>query len=131
MCKKLAMNNLSLFFSFSIDCSVEDIYWKLKLKKKIKKNYCITTLQIRAGQRSIPANIWPLTTHIYHVMIIVTSGFSKKCFLLFPRKSFGQSWICYLGNTSLFSFYLLFFTCCFLIILCINALHLFILFHCV
>ena len=39
-------------------------------------------LQIRAGQQSITANTWPLTTHIYHVMIMVTGGFSKKSFLL-------------------------------------------------
>ena len=34
---------------------------------------------MRAGQRSITANIWPLNTYIY-VMVIVTSGFSKKSF---------------------------------------------------
>ena len=37
-------------------------------------------LQIRAAQQSITANLWPLTTNIYHVMIIVTGGFSKKSF---------------------------------------------------
>ena len=37
-------------------------------------------LQIRAGQQPITANLWPLTDHIYHVMIIVTGGFSKKSF---------------------------------------------------
>ena len=35
-------------------------------------------LQIMAGQRSITANLWPFTAHIYHVMIIVTGGISKK-----------------------------------------------------
>ena len=40
----------------------------------------VSALQIRAGQWSITANLWPLTTHIYHVMIIVTGGFSKKSF---------------------------------------------------
>ena len=39
-------------------------------------------LQIRASQRSITANLWPLTARIYHVMIIVISGFSKKSFFL-------------------------------------------------
>ena len=39
-----------------------------------------TALQIRAGHRSITANLWPLTAHIYHIMIIVTGGFSKKSF---------------------------------------------------
>ena len=28
-----------------------------------------TALQVRAGQRSITANIWPLTAHIYHKII--------------------------------------------------------------
>ena len=37
-------------------------------------------LQIRAGQRSITINLWALTAHIYHVMIVVTDGFSKKSF---------------------------------------------------
>ena len=56
---------------------------------------------------------------------------------LFPRNSFEQSWTCFLGiqthlqNTKNKSvFYLSFFTCCFVIILCINALHLSILFCC-
>ena len=35
-------------------------------------------LQIRAGQRLISINLQPSTAHIYHVMIIVTGGFSKK-----------------------------------------------------
>ena len=39
-----------------------------------------SALQIRAGQRSITANLWPLIAHIYHVMIIVTGSFSKKSF---------------------------------------------------
>ena len=37
-----------------------------------------TVLQIRAGQQPITTNLWPLTSHIYHVMIIVISSFSKK-----------------------------------------------------
>ena len=46
-------------------------------------------LQIRAGQRSITANLWPLTAHIYCVMFIVTVGISKSFLLLqlFPRNS--------------------------------------------
>ena len=52
----------------------------------------LSLLQIRAGQQSITANFWPLTAHIY-VMIIVTCDFSEKKFLLlfFPRNSFEQS----------------------------------------
>ena len=37
-------------------------------------------LQIRTSQQSITANLWDLITHIYHVMTIVISGFSKKSF---------------------------------------------------
>ena len=40
-------------------------------------------LQIRAGQRLISINLQPSTAHIYHVMIIVTGGFSKKS-LIYP-----------------------------------------------
>ena len=45
-----------------------------------------SALQIRAGQRSITANLWPLTALIYHVMNIVTRGFPKKCFYYYFRK---------------------------------------------
>ena len=41
-----------------------------------------TALQIMADQQSITANLWPSTVNIYHVMIIVTSGFSKKSFFI-------------------------------------------------
>ena len=41
---------------------------------------CSIALQIRASQQSITANLWPLTTHFCHVMVIVTGGFSKKPF---------------------------------------------------
>ena len=44
------------------------------------RNYIVTSLQIRASQRSITAKLWPLTAHTYPVMIIVTGGFSKKSF---------------------------------------------------
>ena len=43
-------------------------------------NYNWPELQIRAGQQSITINLWPLTAQIYHVMIIVTGGFSKRSF---------------------------------------------------
>ena len=48
--------------------------------------YC-AVLQITAGQRSITTNFWPLTAHIYHVMIIVTSGFSNKSFFIIIFRS--------------------------------------------
>ena len=40
-----------------------------------------SALQIRVCQRSTTANFRPLTIHIYHVMIIVTIGFSKESFI--------------------------------------------------
>ena len=42
----------------------------------------LAALQIRANQQSITASLWPLTAYIYHVMIIVTGGFSKKTFFI-------------------------------------------------
>ena len=42
--------------------------------------YTFSALQLWTGQRSITANLWPLTAYIYHVMTIVTGGFSKKSF---------------------------------------------------
>lgn len=53
-------------------------------------------LQIRAGQWLITASLWPLTTHLYHVMIAVMGGVSKKPFL-FLRNSFEQSRTYFLG----------------------------------
>ena len=41
----------------------------------------LTALQIRASKQLITANVWPLTAHIYHVMIVMTGGFSNKSFL--------------------------------------------------
>ena len=52
----------------------------------------ITTavLQIRASQWSVTANLWPLTVHIYHVMIIVAGVFSKKSFFTIILRSSGM-----------------------------------------
>ena len=44
----------------------------------LRVSYSVSALQIRANQWSITASLWPLTTHIYHVMIIVTGDPSKK-----------------------------------------------------
>ena len=102
-----------------------------------------SALQIRAGQRSITANFQSLTADIYHVMIIVTGSFSKWSFswlilFLFPRNLLNDlELVClevkHLQNTNDKSVYFIssFFICCFVIILCINSLHLFILFRCV
>ena len=51
-----------------------------------------TALQTRTGHWLITANLWSLTAHIYHVMIIVNGGLSKKyLWLLFPKIYFEQS----------------------------------------
>ena len=42
------------------------------------------------GQQSITTNLLPLAAYIYHVMIIVTSGFSRKSFLLFSEAAVGR-----------------------------------------
>ena len=47
----------------------------------------LVALQIRAVHRSITRNLWPLTAYIYHVMIIVTGGFSKKSFFIIIFRS--------------------------------------------
>ena len=49
-------------------------------KKRIACPASSAALQIRVGQRSITASVWPLTTHIYQVMIIMAGGFSRKSF---------------------------------------------------
>ena len=59
-------------------------------------------LQIRAGKRSITANLPSLNAHIYHAMIIVTGGFFSEMFflltlMLFPRNSFERSLTCFVG----------------------------------
>ena len=46
-----------------------------------------TALQIRTGQWSITAKLWLLASHIYNVLIIVTSSFSKKSFSIIFRSS--------------------------------------------
>ena len=70
--------NLLLKFS---ELSFESPRNFLALKKASNKMYNKrTALQVRAGQWSITANIWPLTAHIYHKIIIMTGGFSKKSF---------------------------------------------------
>ena len=43
---------------------------------------CNPALQQSTGQWSITTNLVPLTAHIYHVMIIVTSSFSRKSFFI-------------------------------------------------
>ena len=102
-----------------------------------------TALQTRAGQRSITANFWPLTAHTYHLMIIVTGGFSKNSFFIniifISYKFFWTLLNLFSWNLNTFTkhkepvcflFICSFCTCFFVIILHINALHLSILFCC-
>ena len=73
--------------------------------------------KIRTGERSINANLRPLTAHIYHVMIILTDGFSKKSYYFFLEILLDNLELVILEfkhfykthRTSLFSFYLLIF----------------------
>ena len=106
---------------------------RVKQKTVNSEQFCVSSaaLQVRVGQRSITANLWPLTTHIYHIMIIVTIGFSKKSFLTILNL-FSCDLNTFTKHTEqvCFLFICSFFICCFIIILCINALHLFILFYC-
>ena len=62
-------------------------------------------LQIRARQQSLTASVWPLTTHIYHVMIMVTVGFSKKSIFIIFRSSHKQmfSRTGVIGNFTIFT----------------------------
>ena len=48
--------------------------------RQLEEPFFYTPLQIKASHQSIAAKLWPLIAHIYHVMIIVTGGFSKKSF---------------------------------------------------
>ena len=51
----------------------------------------MSALQIRTGQQSIIANLWPLTGHIYHVMMtgchynIMTGCFPRNLYSLFSK----------------------------------------------
>ena len=73
--------------------------------------------KIRTGERSINANLRPLTAHIYHVMIILTDGFSKKSYYFFLEILLDNLELVILEfkhfykthRTSLFSFYLFIF----------------------
>ena len=76
-CKKLKWPTLFTYTHLFFCCTY---FVLLHNKIKICFIHNIPVLQIRAGQQSITANLWPLTTHIYHVMIIVANGFSKKSF---------------------------------------------------
>ena len=59
---------------------VEESLYKISCNIVRKETLAQAALQIRAGQQSITANLHPLITHIYYVMITVTGDFSKKSF---------------------------------------------------
>ena len=74
-----------VFYSFIFKSNMQKIseeeIWNSEYK-------CVLpALQIRVCQQSITANIWPLITHIHHIMIIVTGGISKKSFFIIFRSS--------------------------------------------
>ena len=66
-------------------------------------------LQVSTSQCSITANLWSLTVHIYHVMIIVTSGFSKKFFSIIIFRSNCMQ-LCYFKTSATRNSAI--FTCC-------------------
>ena len=49
--------------------------------------YSYTVLEIKNGQQLITVNPWSLSAHFYHIMIIVTGGFSKKSFFIIVFRS--------------------------------------------
>ena len=67
------LNSLNLWYSHSKHHTLNTVYY-------IWPWHISSGLQIRTSQWSITANLCPFTAHIYHVMIIVTGGFSKKSF---------------------------------------------------
>ena len=69
------------------------------------KPLSIAALQIRTGQRTLTTNLWPLTAHIYHVMIMVTGGFSKKSIFIIFRSSRTQMFFKtgVIGNFAIFT----------------------------
>ena len=88
--------HFGLFFALLPPNSPKNQNFKKIIKKKLEVSsfytsvpkimivrYTVPGLHIRASQQSITTNIWPLTTHIYHEMIIVTGEFSKKSFLYY------------------------------------------------
>ena len=86
---------------------------------------------MRTSQQSITANFRPLTAHIYHVMIIVTGGYSRISFLsLFPRNFLNDLELTFLEfkhfnkthRPSFLSFYLFILYSFFLQSLCILTL---------
>ena len=65
-----------------IKITTANIYFILDFVKGVPKNNIPSVLPIRDDQRSITTNSQLLNNYIYHVMIIVTGGFSKKSFFI-------------------------------------------------
>ena len=97
-CRNSCILYAQQFFSATLDMSSQHnlpiqatIYPYQSMNWSLKKGYLApagghnmmqTALQIRAVQQSITASFWPLTTHIYHVTIIMTGEFSKISFII-------------------------------------------------
>ena len=76
----LPATHISPHFAYDTHSSADKWAFEIQLDAAALFAHCTTALQIRAGQWSITTNLWPLTTHIFNVMIIVTGGFFKKSF---------------------------------------------------
>ena len=75
--------NLILRVSFTFLASqVAELLWWSLFPFWMTHETHNSVLWIRAGQWLIIANLWPLTAHIFHVIIIVTGDFSKKSFFI-------------------------------------------------
>ena len=137
----ISVENLSIFSKICQKYfSLADI---VQLKYQVLA-FINAALQIRTGQWSITANLWPLNVHTSPVMIIVAVAFPRDlCFLIniifIPYRFFWtilnlfpcnlntltkyKEQVCFLFIYSLFTY-------CFVIIQCIKVLHLSILFCC-
>ena len=71
-------------FAFTLHIYIY-IYIYITISIYLSISIYISALQIGAGQRSVTASLWSLTAHIYHVMVIVTGGFSKKFLYFFSE----------------------------------------------
>ena len=91
----LEFPNLFVLIKPQISDQARDVaktLWTFKMKSFAAratgwKPLSIAALQIRTGQRTLTTNLWSLTAHIYHVMIMVTGGFSKKSIFIIFRSS--------------------------------------------
>ena len=109
----LEFPNLFVLIKPQISDQARDVaktLWTFKMKSFAAratgwKPLSIAALQIRTGQRTLTTNLWSLTAHIYHVMIMVTGGFSKKSIFIIFRSSRTQMFFKtgVIGNFAIFT----------------------------